>query len=238
MNEFDRIDIAEESVGLNIENCSTVDDNADTPIVCCTIPIMYSNIDDEFKSNMCEHTENTKAAVDEEKLDFHSRMVNQFRSFALKVEKLPVAQNSKDCVFDLAKDLLRESYNFNCASIKRFIASPGEHISEVLKLAQCEILNEIQKYDTREINSVNSMSSRRKRLTAHIGKPREIKNAENLSGSYSINTPICANYRKFEISFKKISKKLYLDYNVICLKNIRRVYKFNYSTMVLKCAKL
>lgn len=86
--------------------------------------------------------------MEEDEPNFHSRMVNFLRRFALKVEKLPVAQNSKDCIFDLAKDLLKESYNFNCSSIEQFIATPDEQISEVLKVAHCEILNEIQKYDT------------------------------------------------------------------------------------------
>lgn len=145
VNVLDCID--EESLGLNIQNCSIVNDDIDP---CITIPIIYDNSDQNATTtathrNTREHTADTAG---EEKLDFHSHMVDHLRSFALEVENLPVSQNSKNCVFNLAKDLLRESYNFNCASIQHFIDSPDVHISEVLKVAQCEILNEIQKYST------------------------------------------------------------------------------------------
>lgn len=147
--------VAEYSGEENAAHMDILNDDADTQNnicsvqMCSEIPIIYdNNNNNNNKSNGIEHTEVTKFINEVGKLDFHAHMVEHLRGFALKVENLATAQNVKDCVFTMAKDLLEEAYMFSCASIRKFVNSPDEHISEILKVAQYEVLNEIQKYDT------------------------------------------------------------------------------------------
>lgn len=70
------------------------------------------------------------------------------RNFAISIENLAIPQKVKDHIFDLTKELLEKTCNFNNASIKENIEVYDDNILEVLSVAHNEVVNEISNYDT------------------------------------------------------------------------------------------
>lgn len=215
--------ISEENQEFRIDNngsIANIDDEGDTQpeILCNRIPVIYSNPD--LSSEESELNENIKSAIQEQTPDFHSRFVEQMQSYALKVENLAVAQNVKDCVFNLTEDLLKNVLEFNCASLKQNLNSLDGRVSEVLNIAQYDVLNEMHKYNT--VYKRNKLCEENefyvKPEEKAIGTHWETRGDPQTKKSYPHHTQSILQYVPITKTLKSLFqqrgfKKAYFDYN-------------------------
>lgn len=206
-----------------IDNCthaniSDEDDTRHTSKIPVSFDNNFNNI--EVESMNSGYSDNTRPMIEEDELDYHSRMVDYFRGFAFQVESLSVAQNVKDCIFKFSKELLKQSYEFSCASIKQVMNTTNDHISEVLQVSQYEILNEIEKYDSTYKRNKLCKENRFyvKPEEKAIGTHWETKRDPKTQKKYPVHKQSILQYVPITETLKSLFrqdhfKKLYFDYN-------------------------
>lgn len=205
---------------------------------CCQnnekpIPIEnYSNNLANHKIQICFDHNNTERTDDiqydeiekgeKEEAYFYSRMIKQSESFAHQVDLLPVAQNVKNRVFELAKNMLIVMNEFQRASINEFVDSSDDNILEVLDVAHNAFLDEIRKYDDvykrNKICVGNELYVQpiEKTIGTHWETKRNIKTQKKIP----LHTQSVLQYVPITETLKSLFrqknvKKLYCDYNAI-----------------------
>lgn len=186
------------------------------------ISIVFKNNNESsvLESQKSAPTENVKAIIEGDEVDFHSRMVARIESFASKVGNFPAAQTVKDSVFELAENLLKDVYEFNCASVSHVNNVPDHHISDVLSVAQYDVLNEIRKYNTaykrNKLCEENEYYVKPEEKA--IGTHWETRRDRQTKKSYPVHAQSILQYVPITKTLKSLFrqkhfKKLYLDYN-------------------------
>lgn len=183
------------------------------------IPIYHQNSnhkhDNSFGNEKCENIE-----IFDHYQGYHSRMVQYFRKFSLEIESLPVAQNVKDCIFNLTKDVLNEYYEYNCGAISECKNLSDEQAVEVLKDAQYQFVSEIRKYDTtfkrNKLCEENSLHVKPEEKA--IGTHWETKKDRKTQKKYPVHVQSILQYVPITETLKSLFqrdyfRKLYFDYN-------------------------
>lgn len=225
------------------DNCSDTNSYNETVtqrnILASKIPVTYKNDSNNIFDSECEEidpTENNETIKTGDEPNFHSRMVEQIQCFAYKVESFGVAQNVKDNVFNLAENLLKDVYEFICASVNHNKNSHDNDIPEILNVAQYDVLNEIRKYNTvfkrNKLCEENELYVKPEEKA--IGTHWESRKDRQTKKSYPVHVQSILQYVPITQTLKSLFqqkhfKKLYFEYNANSSGNKHKCDDDNYK---------
>lgn len=204
------------------------------------ISVIYKNDDNnnifDSECEEIEPTESKKTIKTRDETNFHSQMVEQIQCFASRVESFGVAQNVKDSIFELTENLLKDVYEFNCASVNHNKNPHDNGIAEILNVAQNDVLNEIQKYNTvykrNKICEENELYVKPEEKA--IGTHWESRKDRQTKKSYPVHVQSILQYVPITKTLKSLFqqkhfRKLYYEYNAEAFGNKHKCDDHNYK---------